>query len=127
MLKPVLLEIVMPTFGGMELACRGCDLVLNSAGLKNAVRRERLEEYPEGWRQTIEDLSSWVKEIAKLYRHRVFIRVIDAQSPLGLWKQIRHRVFKSPAFIVDRRKTYTGWDFKRLEELIDDRIRRPSA
>ncbi|MEW6668151.1 MAG: hypothetical protein AB1512_23315 [Thermodesulfobacteriota bacterium] len=123
MLRPVLLEIVMPTFGGTELACRGCDLVLRTAGLKGRNRKASLEEYPEDWRQTIEKLSTWIKELARLYRHRIFIRIIDAQSPLGLWKQVRHRVFKCPAFIVNRKRTYTGWDNQALEALIDEQLK----
>jgi len=53
--------------------------------------------------------------------------VIEAQSPLGLWKQIRHRVFKYPAFIVDGKKTYVGFDCEELGALIDERIKNPSG
>lgn len=123
MLRPVLLEIVTPTFGGMELACRGCDLMLKTAELKGRGRKASLDEYPEDWKQTIERLSGWIKELARLYRHRIFIRIIDAQSPLGLWKQVRHRVFKCPAFIVNRKRTYTGWDNQALEAIIDEQIK----
>jgi hypothetical protein len=42
---------------------------------------------------------------------------------LGLWKQIRYRLFRFPAFIVDRKSTYIGWDYQELETLIDERIR----
>ncbi len=59
----------------------------------------------------------------RLYRHRVRFLVIEAQSPLGLWKQIRHRVFKYPAFIVDGEKTYVGFDCGELGALIDERIK----
>ncbi len=80
------------------------------------------EEYPEEWKQAVSFLSEWIKEIASLYRHRIRIRVIDAQSPMGFWKQIRHRVFRFPAFIVDKKSTYMGWDSEELEALIDQRI-----
>jgi hypothetical protein len=39
-----------------------------------------------------------------------------------LWKQIRYRLFRFPAFIVDRKRTYIGWDYAELESLIDERI-----
>ncbi len=80
------------------------------------------EEYPEDWKQAVSFLSEWIKEIGSLYRHRIEIRVIDAQSPMGFWKQIRHRVFRFPAFIVDKESTYIGWDPQELEALIDERI-----
>jgi len=40
-----------------------------------------------------------------------------------LWKQLRYHVFRFPAFIVDKKHTYVGWDHEELEALIDDRIR----
>ena len=91
-------------------------------GLKSEYRNAATEEYPEDWKQAVSFLSQWIKEIASLYRHRIEIRVIDAQSPMGFWKQIRHRVFRFPAFIVDRKSTYTGWDSEELEALIDESI-----
>lgn len=60
--------------------------------------------------------------LSRLYRHRLTIRIIEAGSPLGLWKQIRHRVFRTPAFIIDRKMTYTGWDNNALQALIDERM-----
>jgi hypothetical protein len=48
--------------------------------------------------------------------------VIDAQSLAGIWKQIRYRLFKFPAFIVDKKLTYIGWDHRQLEALIDQRV-----
>jgi hypothetical protein len=70
----------------------------------------------------VDYLSKWIQELSHLYRHRLQIRVIDAQSPLGLWKQIRYKLFRFPAFIVDRKLTYIGWDPKQVEALIDERI-----
>jgi hypothetical protein len=58
----------------------------------------------------------------RLYRHRVRIRIIEAQSPLGIWKQLRHRVFKFPAFIVNKRRAYVGWNHEELESLIDAEV-----
>jgi len=68
-------------------------------------------------------ISNCISEISRLYRHRVCFKVIEAQSPLGLWKQIRHKVFKYPAFIVDGKKTYVGFDCEELGALIDQRIK----
>ena len=91
-------------------------------GVKSKYRNTITEEYPEEWKQAVGYLSEWIREITSLYKHRIKIRVIDAQSPLGFWKQIRHRVFRFPAFIVDKGSTYIGWDSKELEALIDERI-----
>ncbi len=47
------------------------------------------------------------------------ITVIDVQSPMGILKSLWHRAWKYPAFIVEGKDTYVGWDTERLEALID--------
>ena len=91
-------------------------------GVKNEYRHAINEEYPEDWKQVAGRLADWIQKIASLYRDRIEIRVFDAQSPIGFWKQIRHRVFRFPAFIIDKRSTYIGWDSRELQALIDERI-----
>jgi len=123
-MKPVLLEIVAPMISGVEMSCRGCKDVFNTLGLTDKDRKACAQTYPEDWKFAVDSLSKWVDEISRLYRHRIRIRIIDAQSPMGLWKQLRHRVFKFPAFIINNKKKYVGWDYKELEALIDEDIRK---
>lgn len=118
----ILLEVVAPALSGVEMSCRGCGFILGSVGVRDQYRNAITEEYPEDWKQATSYLAEWIREIASLYKHRIKIRVIDAQSPVGFWKQIRHRVFRFPAFIVDKQSTYVGWDPQELEVLIDKRI-----
>jgi hypothetical protein len=92
-------------------------------GLNNKYRKASANEYPDDWKQAVVYLSQWIQEISSLYRHRILIRVIDAQSPLGFWKQIRYRLFRFPAFIVDKKSTYIGWDSQELETIIDEQIK----
>jgi hypothetical protein len=124
-MNPILLEVVAPMLSTVEMNCRGCGLIFGYVGLKSKYRNACTNEYPDEWRQAVDYLTQWLQEISSLYRHRIKIRVIDAQSPLGLWKQVRHRVFWFPAFIVDKRRTYIGWDSDQLETLIDERIYQP--
>lgn len=120
----ILVEIVAPMLSTLEISSRGYGLVSDSLGLNDKYRSAAMNEYPDDWKEAVAYLTRWVEEISRLYRHRVRIAIIDAQSPVGLWKQLRHRVFRFPAFIVDREKTYIGWDYKELEAIIDDRIYR---
>jgi hypothetical protein len=122
MMKPVVLEVLAPMLAAMEMNCRGCNLIFDTLGLRQNYRGSAVQEYPEDWKQAVEYLTSWIQEITYIYRHRIRIRVIDAQTPLGLWKQLRHRLFRFPAFIVDNQLTYIGWDPRQLEVLIDKRI-----
>jgi hypothetical protein len=105
-----------------EMSSRGSGFIFEYMGLKHKDRAACTNEYPDDWKQAVDYLSKWIKELSHLYRHRISIRVIDAQTPLGIWKQIRHRLFRFPAFIVDKKLTYIGWDYTELEELIDTRI-----
>jgi hypothetical protein len=118
-----MLEVVAPTMCSMEVGCFGCGLVMDTLGLKSRERKSSVEGYPEDWKDALDYLAKWIGEISRLYRHRILIRIIDAQSPLGMWKQLRHRVFKFPAFIVNKKKAYVGWDPKELESLIDGEVR----
>jgi hypothetical protein len=122
-MRPVMLEVVAPTMCSMEVGCFGCGLVMDTLGLKGKERKSSVEGYPEDWKDALDYLAKWIGEISRLYRHRILIRIIDAQSPLGMWKQLRHRVFKFPAFIVNKKKAYVGWDPKELESLIDGEVR----
>ena len=122
-MTPVILEVLAPMLSSLEMGCRGCGLIMEAVGLKKQDRKACAEGYPEDWKEATDYLAKWIGEISRLYRHRILIRVIDAQSPLGVWKQLRHRVFKFPAFIVNRNKAYVGWDYKELEFLLDDEVR----
>ena len=123
-MKPVLVEVVAPMLSSVEMSCRGCGAIMGSLGLKEQDRRDCADGYPDDWKCAVGSLSEWIGELFRLYRHRIKIRIIDAQSPVGLWKQLRHRVFKFPAFIVDKKRTYVGWEHAQLEALIDESIRR---
>ena len=63
-------------------------------------------------------LSDWIRELSRIYEQRILIKLIDAQSILGIYKSLRHWVRKYPTFIVEGQETYTGWDKQRLESLL---------
>jgi hypothetical protein len=78
-----------------------------------------VNDYPEDLKEEFVRLSNWIRELSKLYQHRLLIKLIDAYSPVGFYKALRHRIRKYPAFIVERKETFIGWDRKRLEEILD--------
>jgi hypothetical protein len=121
-MSPVILEVLAPMLSTVEMSCRGCGFIFGYVGLRGKYRNACINEYPDEWKLAVDRLSKWLLEITYLYRHRIQIRVIDAQSPIGLWKQIRYGLFRFPAFIVDKRRTYIGWESGQLEALIDERI-----
>jgi hypothetical protein len=121
-MRSVLVEIVAPMMIAEAPSSFGTNLVMGSLGLLKKGREACCSEYPVEWKEALDTLSAWIGNITRLYRHRVRIRLIDAQSPLGFWKQLRHRVFRFPAFILDGKSTYVGWNPEELEALIDERL-----
>jgi hypothetical protein len=122
-MTPVIVEIVAPLMWSTDMGCRACGMVLDTVGIRNSDQKSCVDSYPEEWKEAVDTLSCLVRDIRRLYRHRIQIRIIDALSPLGIWKQLRHRVFRFPAFIVgDGRKTYVGWDCQELGAIIDEEI-----
>jgi hypothetical protein len=75
-------------------------------------------EYPTDMLQDHIHLSEWVVELSQRYGPDIEIRVIDPQSGLGFWKSLRYWVRKYPAFIVNGKKKYTGWDKDALERVL---------
>ena len=119
-MEPVRLEIVtrvLTAFGH----CRPCELLFGEADLGQKFRQKDLTEYPKDLTDEFIRLSDWVRELTQLYRHRLSIRIIDVQSPLGIYKAFRHRIRTYPAFVVEGKETYAGWDKGRL------RSRRPEG
>jgi hypothetical protein len=115
------LEIVtdtITTFG----QCRRCNVFFDEAGLNQKIYQKEVEEYPKDFIQEFQELSNWIKELKKLYKHRLFIKLIDVKSFVGIYKSLRHRIRKYPTFIVEGQETYTGWDKGKLEGIIDKYI-----
>ncbi len=94
-------------------------------GLKEKRDRQDLDEYPEDLKEDYLFLSQWVKELSQRYREKILIKIIDAQSLEGLYKSVRHRVFRYPAFIVDRKKKYIGKDKFQLDTLLQEELTHP--
>ena len=117
-MKPVYVEViakVLTTFGH----CKRCELVCDMTGINKRVHHREINEYPEEVKDEFLRLSDWIRDLVKLYKHRILIRVIDAHSPMGFLKSLWHRAWNHPAFIVEGKDTYVGWDTERLESLID--------
>jgi len=82
-----------------------------------------MDEYPPDLKEEYAKLSDWIRELTRLYKHRLAIMLIDVQSPLGFYKSIRYRIRTYPTFIVEGKETYTGWDKNQLEGLLDKYIK----
>ena len=120
-MRPILLEIVTRVMTSYD-PCHRCTILFDEAGLQKELTRKTMGDYPQDLQEEFIDLSDWIRELTRLYKHRLRIRLIDAQSPLGIYKCLRHWIRKYPAFIVEGKKKFVGWDKGLLEDLLDDCI-----
>lgn len=100
-------------------------LLSDVAGAKDA--NDQVNQYPREMKEEYLRLSDWIRTLADRYRQDILIKVIDAHTPLGLYKAVRHRFRKTPTFIVNGRHKYTGWDEQRLEIILNWHLARAEA
>jgi hypothetical protein len=117
-MRPILLEIVSKVLTTFD-HCRHCEVLFNQAGLDQKFHQKEMNEYPLDLKEEYIKLSDWIRELRRLYKHRLLIKLIDIQSPLGIYKSLRHRIRTYPTFIVEGKETYAGWDKNHLEGLLD--------
>ena len=117
-MKPIRLEIVTRVLTTFD-HCSHCEVIFDQAEINRKFHQRDLNEYPQDLTEEFTRLADWIRELNHLYKHRLLIRLIDIQSLLGIYKSVRHRIRKYPAFIINGKETYTGWDKSQLEHLLD--------
>lgn len=120
--KPIKVEVINLMLTVQTEECKNCRLIFEETDMKRKFANKEMNEYPEDVKEDVVRLSNWIRELARLYSHRIQIKVIDALSPLGLYKTVRHRIREFPTFIIDRRETYSGWDKEALGEILNMRL-----
>ena len=98
--------------------CQGCVQVFAQVGMGAKARDEELARYPADIREDAARLAEWMAALADRYAERIRIRVIDPQSPEGLYRSLRHWVRRYPTFLVGGEKII-GWDRARLEQALE--------
>jgi len=121
-MRPILLEIVTKVLTTYD-HCRHSQVFFDEAGLGKKFHQKETDEYPSDLKEDYMKLSDWIRELTRLYKHRLLIKLIDVQSLLGIYKSLRYRIRKYPTFIVEGKETYTGWDKTQLEGLLDKYIK----
>ncbi len=120
-MESILIEVITPTLANLEIGCHGCQVFMGLSGIRSRNRKASSQEFPPGVYEGNQRIIECLNELHSLYRDRIRVRIIDALSLEGLWKQLRHRVFHLPAWIVDGHVSYSGLDPCRLSALIDQK------
>jgi len=121
-MKPILLEIVTTVMTSFDY-CRQCDILFDQVGLAKKNHQREMDEYPPDLKEELSQLSEWIRELTRLYKHRLLIKLVNAQSPFGIYKSLRYRIRSYPTFIVEGKETYVGWDRNHLESILDKHIK----
>ncbi len=93
--------------------CMHCERLMDAA-LGEKVRQEMVKEYPEDFLKDFERLLSWIERLVLRFGPSLQVRVIDPQSPEGLWKCLRHGIRRYPAFIFPGGRKIVGWEWDSL-------------
>ena len=102
--------------------CQHCETLYDQSGIGAKVQQEILREYPAEMEAEYRQLSAWIAAISQQYGQQIMIRLIDLQSGLGLWKSLRYWVRQYPAFIVNGKTKYIGWDRHELDGILQKAI-----
>jgi hypothetical protein len=98
--------------------CSHCERLFGTAGIGAAVRQEMRSTYPPEMLAEAGRLATWLQDLSARYGEQLHIRVVDPQSLEGFFKSLCYWVRRYPAFIIDRRMKYTGWEPAALERLL---------
>ncbi|HIQ02468.1 MAG TPA: hypothetical protein EYH30_10165 [Anaerolineales bacterium] len=112
------LEVIAPIPTAFR-HCVHCEQVMD-AQIGARVRLEMVQEYPSEFLEAFDRLMAWIDEITARFGPDLQVRVVDPQSPEGLWKCLRYGVRRYPAFIVQGRRRAVGWDWEAVEQALDE-------
>jgi len=116
-MNPISLEIIAPVLTDLR-HCAHCEIIFGLTEVGHRVHREELDEYPHDLKEEFERLSAWLIELA----HRYGDAVIAPQSFEGFIYSVRYWVRSHPAFIINGRKEYVGWNKATLDRVLQEQM-----
>ena len=100
--------------------CQHCEVVWDQVGLGRSIRAEqRGVGLPPDLQAEYEAISDWVGAAQSRYGDQLHVTLVDVASVEGVFKALRHRARKFPAFIVDGNERIIGFDRARLDTALD--------
>lgn len=103
--------------------CQHCEVVWDQVGFGPKIRADqRSAALPADLQAEYEAISDWVGEAFRRYGERLQVKVVDVASIEGVFKAVRHRAHRFPAFIVDGQQRITGFDRRELDAVLAQRL-----
>jgi hypothetical protein len=120
-MPPISLQVIAPVITNFYY-CMHCEQIFSQTGIGQQVHQEEIDGYPEDIKGDVTRLTDWLFEIAHQYGDQIQIQVIDPQSIEGVFKSLRYWIRKYPAFIVNSREKFIGWDKATLEGILQKQL-----
>jgi hypothetical protein len=105
--------------------CPHCETALEAVGVGRTAHTQEINEYPEEVKAEYVQLCDWIRAASARYAGRLRIRLIDAQSPEGLWKTLRHRARTYPLFVLDGTRVAVGWPQAQVDAILMEKLGPP--
>ena len=103
--------------------CRHCEDVWDHVGIGKRIHAEQRQSLlPPDLQREYAAISDWVLQAVERYGGRLSVKVVDAASVEGVWKSLRHRTRRFPAFILDVRERIAAFDRERLDQALAQRL-----
>jgi hypothetical protein len=103
--------------------CQHCEVVMSEAGLGRRVRQDQLQDgLPGDLQRELALVMDWAARVLATHGQRVEVEVIDAASVRGLWKSLRHRLWRYPAVVVGGRERFRGTNLVAAEGAVAERL-----
>lgn len=109
--------------------CMHCEVAFREMGKSDKVQNEQLSSsLPADLLNDYLAVSDWVRDLFRVHRTRVVVKVIDAASVEGVFRSLRYGTRRFPAVIVDGKARFHGTDaFPRAANEIDRLLGAPDV
>jgi hypothetical protein len=121
-MQPLQIEVL--TYAPTEFfQCRPCEVVMQSVGVGQAVHREqRQAAFPPDLQAEYAAIGDWLSAVVARHGERVQVRIVDAASLEGVYKSLRYRARRFPAFVIAGQVRQGTPDFAALDRLIEEQV-----
>lgn len=100
--------------------CKHCMMLFDEVDIR--VHQKTFQEYPVEWQEDYHRLGKLLEELWRKFPQQLEIELVDPQTPLGLYKSIRHGVTKYPTFILNGKKKVVGWQTEEIISAIESMV-----
>ena len=121
-MQPLQIEVL--TYAPTEFFhCMHCEVVMRTVGVGQAVHREQRQAgFPADLQAEYTALGDWLRAVVARHADRVQVRIVDAASLEGVYKSLRYRARKFPAFIIAGQVRQGTPDYAALDRLVEEKV-----